>query len=137
MAQMRMSVRTGTTGIEQLPMAGWREGEPMYTDKQLVIRHTVPPNGLTFAGVLDLFNADAVAGCVASLLDGDGDLHIDLSNVEFCDVSGIRALVSAAESGRRRMVMHGLPPALHRVMMLVGWGNLPSLELCDCGTQKT
>lgn len=111
----------------------------MYTDKQLVIRHTVPPNGLTFAGVLDMFNADAVAGSVATLLDGEDDLHLDLSNVEFCDVSGIRALVSVAESasGRRRLVMHGLPPALHRVMMLVGWGELPSLALCDCGTERT
>jgi anti-anti-sigma factor len=134
---MRMSVMRGAADGEQQPMAGWREGEPMYTDKQLVIRHTVPPNGLTFAGVLDMFNADAVAGSVATLLDGEGDLHLDLSNVEFCDVSGIRALVSAAESGRRRMVMHGLPPALHRVMMLVGWGELPSLALCNCGTERT
>jgi anti-anti-sigma factor len=134
-----MSVVRGTTDGEQRPMAGWREGEPMYTDKQLVIRHTVPPNGLTFAGVLDMFNADAVAGSVATLLDGEDDLHLDLSNVEFCDVSGIRALVSVAESasGRRRLVMHGLPPALHRVMMLVGWGQLPRLALCDCGTEKT
>jgi anti-anti-sigma factor len=134
-----MSVVRGTTDGEQRPMAGWREGEPMYTDKQLVIRHTVPPNGLTFAGVLDMFNADAVAGSVATLLDGEDDLHLDLSNVEFCDVSGIRALVSVAESasGRRRLVMHGLPPALHRVMMLVGWGELPRLALCDCGTEKT
>jgi anti-anti-sigma factor len=134
-----MSVIRGRTDGEQQPMAGWREGEPMYSDKQLVIRHTVPPNGLTFAGVLDMFNADAVAGSVATLLDGEDDLHLDLSNVEFCDVSGIRALVSVAESasGRRRLVMHGLPPALHRVMMLVGWGELPSLALCDCGTEMT
>jgi anti-anti-sigma factor len=118
-------------------MAGWLEGEPMYLDKQLVIRHTEPPNGLTLAGVLDLSNADSVAGSVATLLNGEGDLHVDVSRVEFCDVSGIRALVSAAQSGRRRLVLHGLPPALHRVMMLVGWGNLPSLELCDCGTEKT
>jgi anti-anti-sigma regulatory factor len=128
-------IRSATDG-ERQPMAGWLEGEPMYTDKQLVIRHTVPPNGLTFAGVLDLFNADSVAGSVATMLDGEGDLHLDLSKVEFCDVSGIRALVSAAESGRRRLVMHGLPPLLQRVMMLVGWGELPRLVLCDCGTEK-
>ena len=132
-----MSVIRGTRDGQQQPMAGWREGEPMYTDKQLVIRHTVPPNGLTLAGVLDIFNADAVAGSVATQLDGEGDLHLDLSKVEFCDVSGIRALVAAAENGRRRLVMHGLPPALHRVMMLVGWGELPSLALCNCGTERT
>jgi anti-anti-sigma regulatory factor len=132
-----MSLIRGFADGEQQPMAGWLEGEPMYTDKQLVIRHTVPPNGLSIAGVLDLFNADAVAGEVATLLHGEGDLHIDLSKVEFCDVSGIRALVSAAENGngRSRLVMHGLPPLLQRVMRLVGWGDLPSVVICDCATE--
>lgn len=117
------------------PMAGWLEGEPMYTDKQLVIRHTVPRNGLSFSGVVDVHNADSVASALSGQLNGHGDLHIDLSQVEFCDVSGIRALVSAAHgsNGRRRLVVHGLPPLLQRVMTLVGWGQLPGLELCDCG----
>jgi anti-anti-sigma factor len=133
-----MSMIRSSTHGEQRPMAGWLEGEPMYTDKQLVIRHTEPPNGLSLAGVLDLFNADAVAGSVSTLLDGEGDLHIDLSKVEFCDVSGIRALVSAAENGKRgsRLVMHGLPPLLQRVMRLVGWGDLPSVVICDCATES-
>jgi anti-anti-sigma factor len=119
-------------------MAGWLEGEPMYADKQLVIRHTVPPNGLTFSGVLDIFNADSVASSLSGLLQGEGDLHLDLSKVEFCDVSGIRALVSAAEraDGGRRLVLHGLPPLLQKVMTLVGWGELPTLTLCGCGAQQ-
>src|ERR1700738_10152 len=134
---LRMSVRSDAEGGQQ-PMAGWLEGEPIYTDKQLVIRHTVPASGLSFSGVLDVFNADSVAGCLSSQLEGQGDLHIDLSKVEFCDVSGIRALVSAAETagGGRRMILHGLPPLLQKVMALVGWGELPTLELCDCGNER-
>jgi anti-anti-sigma factor len=130
------SIRGATDGGQ--PMAGWIEGEPMYEDKQLVIRHTVPPNGLSFSGVVDLFNADAIARSLATELERHGDLHIDLSQVEFCDVSGIRALVSAAESanGTGRLVLHGLPPLLQRVMTVVGWGQLPGLELCDCGSQE-
>lgn len=111
----------------------------MYEDKQLVIRHTVPAHGLSFSGIVDVFNADAVAKSLSRELDGDGDLHIDLTQVQFCDVSGIRALVSAAETangGGRRLVLHGLPPLLQRVMTLVGWGELPSLVLCDCGIEK-
>ncbi|HEX7265135.1 MAG TPA: STAS domain-containing protein [Candidatus Dormibacteraeota bacterium] len=119
-------------------MAGWLEGEPMYADKQLVIRHTVPAGGLSFSGILDIFNADSVASCLSSQLDGQGDLHIDLSKVEFCDVSGIRALVSAAETAGdgRRLVLHGLPPLLARVMTLVGWGDLPTLSLCGCSAEQ-
>jgi anti-anti-sigma factor len=130
-----MSVIRGNADGGQQPMAGWMEGEPMYADKQLVIRHTVPPNGLSFSGVLDIFNADSVASSLSAQMQGEGDLHIDLSKVEFCDVSGIRALVSAAETagGGRRMVLHGLPPLLQKVMTLVGWGELPTLDLCDCG----
>ena len=130
-----MSSIKGTAGGDG-PMAGWLEGEPMYEDKQLVIRHTEPPNGLSFSGVVDLFNADAVARSLSAELAQHGDLHIDVSKVEFCDVSGIRALVSAAEgaNGSGRLVLHGLPPLLQRVMTVVGWGELPGLELCDCGT---
>jgi len=91
-------------------MAGWIEGEPLYEDKQLVIRHTVPPNGLSFSGVVDLFNADAVARSLSTQMDGASDLHIDLSKVQFSDVSGIRALVSAAETadGRSERSTHRL-----------------------------
>jgi len=119
------------------PMAGWIEGEPLYEDKQLVIRHTVPPNGLSFSGVVDLFNADAVARSLSTQMDGASDLHIDLSKVQFSDVSGIRALVSAAETsaGSGRLILHGLPPLLQRAMTAVGWSELPGLELCDCGTK--
>jgi anti-anti-sigma regulatory factor len=132
-----MSLLRGSATGEQ-PMAGWTEGEPMYADKQLMIRHTVPDNGLSFAGIIDVFNADSVAASLKSQLNGEGDLHLDVSRVEFCDVSGIRALVAAAESapGSRRLVLHGLPPLLQRVMTLVGWGELPSMALCDCGKER-
>ena len=103
----------------------------MYADKQLVIRRTSEPAGLSFNGIIDLFNVDSVAESLNSVLDGEGDLHIDLSYLEFSDVSGIRALVSAAErvSGRRRLVLHGLPPQIRTVMTVVGWTNLPGLVI--------
>ena len=72
---------------------------------------------------------------LSTALDGEGDLHIDLSYLEFCDVSGIRALVAAAESvsGRRRLVLHGLPPQLRTVMTVVGWTDLPGLAIDELG----
>lgn len=133
-----MSLLRGPAAGEQ-PMAGWMEGGQMYADKQLVIRHTIPTNGLSFAGIIDVNNADAVAAALETQLEGDGDLHLELSRVEFWDVSGIRALVAAAESanGRRRFVIHGLAPLLRRVMTLVGWTDLPSLEICNCGQEPS
>jgi anti-anti-sigma factor len=110
----------------------------VYADKQLVITRTSSPTGLSFTGVIDFFNVESVARSLNSVLDGEGDLHIDLSRLEFCDVSGIRALVSAAESvgDRRRLVLHGLPPQLRTVMAVVGWTDLPGLVISEFGAAE-
>jgi anti-anti-sigma factor len=133
-----MSLLRGAIAGEQ-PMAGWLEGETMYSDKQLVIRHTIPTNGLSFSGVIDVLNADQVAGTLISMLSQSQSrpLHLELSRVEFSDVSGIRAFVLAAEraNARGRLVLHGLPALLQRVMNVVGWGDLPGLEICTCGSK--
>ena len=49
--------------------------------------------------------------------------------LEFSDVSGIRAIVAAAEKARdhHRLILHGLPPLMRRVMDVVGWTELPTL----------
>ena len=105
--------------------------DPLYADKQLVIRRTSSPYGLLITGVIDLFNIDSFARTLNASLEGEGELHIDLSRLEFCDVSGIRALVSAAErlDGQRRLVLQGLPPQLRTVMTVVGWADLPGLVI--------
>lgn len=112
-------------------MAERAEADFLYADKQLVITQTWEPPGLSISGVIDLFNVDAFARSLNSSLDGEGDMNVDLSQLEFCDVSGIRALVSAAErlGSRRRLVLLGLPPQLQTVMTVVGWANLPGLVL--------
>jgi anti-anti-sigma factor len=105
--------------------------EPLYADKQLLIRRTSTPEGLRITGVIDLFNVEAFARTLNAALAGEGDLHVDLSRLEFCDVSGIRVLVSAAErvGGRRRLFLHGLPLQLRTVMTVVGWADLPGLVI--------
>ena len=101
----------------------------VYVDKQLVIRRT--PAGLRVTGVIDHYNVDSFARSLSESLVGQGDLNVDLSELEFCDVSGIRALVRAAEclNDGRRLVLHGLPPQLRTVMTVVGWTDMPGLVL--------
>jgi anti-anti-sigma factor len=109
----------------------------VYTDKQLAVKRISSPNGLILAGAIDHVNVDAVAQTLAAAMDGGGDVHIDLSRLEFCDVSGIRALVSIAETlnGRGRLLLHGLPEGLRNVMTVIGWSELPSLVICNGGHQ--
>jgi anti-anti-sigma regulatory factor len=114
-------------------MAQRADEDILYVDKQLVIRRTYAPEGLSVSGSIDVFNVDAFAKTLASCLPGAGDLKVDLQYLEFCDVSGIRAMVSAAtRTGEgRRMVVHGLPNELRSVMALVGWSDLPGLVVID------
>ena len=121
------------------------EGDQVYTDKQLVIVRTGAPGVLSISGAIDYYNAESVAAVVAGELaggnhraaelsdaiSGKGDLHIDLSRLEFTDVTGIRALVQVAENSGdgRRLVLRGLPSRIRMVMGVVGWGNLPNLVI--------
>jgi anti-anti-sigma factor len=114
-------------------MAQRAEDDLLYADKQLVIRRTYAPPGLSVSGAIDVFNVDAFAQTLGTCLEGQGDLNVNLHYLEFCDVSGIRALVSAAREVHqgRRLVLTGLPPQLRNVMTLVGWNDLPGLVIDD------
>jgi len=121
------------------------EGDQVYSDKQLVISRTGQSRELSITGAIDYYNAAAVAAAVAAELlsraggaaelsdaiSGNGDLHIDLSRLEFTDVTGIRALVQVAENAGdgRRLVLRGLPHRIRMVMAVVGWGELPNLVI--------
>jgi anti-anti-sigma factor len=107
----------------------------VYQDKQLVVTQTQGPLGLRFLGAVDASNVAAVAGLLEKTLrtDSAGDVHVDVTGLEFSDVSGIRALVAAAEraDGTRKLVLHGLPALMTRVMDVVGWTDLPALTISD------
>lgn len=120
--------------IEDLFAANAGDG-PVYADKHLVVTRTANPNGLRFAGEIDVTNSSAVMDSVRMAISDAGDPHLDLSRLSFCDISGIRALVDvAAGLGEgRRMLLHGLPEQLQTVMRVTGWSGLPSLTLCRCG----
>lgn len=121
------------------------ESQSVYADKQLVISRTDSPPGLSITGAIDYYNAEAVAEALTAVFHGDGDpralftdaitgngdLHLDLSRLEFADVTGIRALVRVAENAGdgRRLVLSGLPPGIVKVMAVVGWSELPNLVI--------
>jgi anti-anti-sigma factor len=104
-----------------------------YRDKQLVVWRAVKPSGLRLVGAIDAFNVGQVEELLAGALNGesDYDIHIDLSMIEFVDVSGIRAIVAAATKAdaHHRLILHGLSPQMSRVMEAVGWSELPALAI--------
>jgi len=100
----------------------------VYADSHLVVTRTHEPAGLCFAGEIDSSNARAVADFLSNGLAGTDDIHLDMSGLSFCDVSGIRSLIEVAESREQgRLLLHGLPNLLQEVLIATGWANLPHL----------
>lgn len=112
--------------------------EVIYQDSQLVITRTYVPSGLRLVGAVDASNVDGLSKVLATSMSSstNGDaLHLDLTRLEFADVSGIRAVVGAAEGATdgHRMVLHGLPPLMTRVIDVIGWSEMSSLEISHDG----
>lgn len=89
------------------------------------------PPGLIFSGDIDASNVHRVAQSLAGAAVAAGDFHLDLSGVLFCDLGGLRAIVRASNGlpAGQRLVLHGMPASLKRVVPLVGWGALPNLVI--------
>ena len=113
----------------------------VYRDKQLVISRTFRPTGFRLIGAVDILNVSAVQQVLSDSLNGhtEQDVHVDLTLLEFIDVSGIRAIVAAAQcaADRHRLILHGLPPLMQKVMDVVGWTEMPSLFVADSAFPQT
>ena len=81
----------------------------------------------TFTDLMDIL-ARAAAG-------GASRIHVDLADVEYCDVAGLRAIISLA-SGQGNapaavdeIVFTHLPGPLQRVLRILGWDAAPGVIL--------
>lgn len=77
---------------------------------------------VALSGELDIDSSAFIAARLAAC-DGEGDLVVDTSGLQFADISGCRALVRAAESlgDDRRIVLRDPAPPLLQVLRLCGW----------------
>ncbi len=100
-------------------------------DSQLRIWRDPVSARLVIRGEIDAWNVEAVRRALQEALSQPGDLHLDVSQLLFCDVTGIRAIVAAAAHLCEgcRVVLHGLDPQLQKVFQVVGWGGIPSLVI--------
>jgi anti-anti-sigma factor len=108
----------------------WVEPDSVHDDGTLRIAPTFQPWGLRVAGTVDVTTgpelATALRECAARAA---GDVYLDMSELAFIDVDGLRMLVATAaelDGGRLRVV--NLAPTLRRVVGLVGWDRAPGLE---------
>lgn len=112
----------GVVGMNALYHDGLVRIVPAYQAGHRTIRVT---------GTIDQGNAHGLAAALQTAAGWDGDIHVDLSGLEFIDVAGLRTLTLAAgrlAPARRLRLLH-LAPMLRDIMHLVGWDREPQLVL--------
>jgi ABC-type transporter Mla MlaB component len=75
---------------------------------------------LVLSGDIDEETYPALIEALSRMPRDHAGLHVDLSEVTFCDVAGLRAIVGLAES-TTPVILHGVPGTLLTVMKILGW----------------
>jgi anti-anti-sigma factor len=91
---------------------------------------TAGPGALALAGELDMSNADALADAIAVAAHGGDALVIDMRELTFIDVAGLRAIHAASRRFGRRgdMVLLSPPSMVRRMMPVLGIDGALTLE---------
>jgi anti-anti-sigma regulatory factor len=108
--------------------------DPLHDGRRLRIVPTFSPRGLRIIGTVDESTAGPFGEALAHTAGWpEPIIVIDLAELRFIDVAGIRCLVRAAEAlppGRALQLRH-LAPALRNVLRIVGWDATPGLTIGD------
>ena len=106
----------------------------IYDDGVLRISRTDVPAVLVIAGEIDEATCPGLVHALAGLADRPGEVHVDLAGVTYCDLTGLRAILSLAGTGHngqdrsaKRLVLHEVPPHLRTILQVIGWDTTPGL----------
>jgi ABC-type transporter Mla MlaB component len=89
-----------------------------------------PAPGYALAGEIDESTVCGLAAKLAELAANLDEVHLDLGAVAYSDLAGLRVIVQLA-AGRRRVMLHRVPPHLRAVLAIVGWDTAPGLEFAS------
>ncbi|MGH3240430.1 MAG: STAS domain-containing protein [Spirillospora sp.] len=88
---------------------------------------------LAMSGEIDVSNALDVTRALTAAKDrAVGDVHVDLTEVDFVDVAGLRAFTLAArglDEGGRLLVLHAVSPHIDKLFATIGWSSTPGLQI--------
>jgi anti-anti-sigma regulatory factor len=113
-----------------------------YYDGVLRVIWAGSPPVVLIAGEIDRSRYSGLVRTLEGLTD-EGDVHVNLAEVVFCDLPGLRAILRLARTGRadeghggRRLVLHDVPPHLRRVLEILGWDSTPGLIMNEPAQQN-
>ncbi|GAA3232819.1 MEDS domain-containing protein [Actinocorallia longicatena] len=104
--------------------------DDVYYDGVLRITPTFTPPGLALAGAVEESTFPALTEALQRLGGETGHLCLDLTDLDFCDMAGLRVMLAARTSpdGQERMVLlRGVGETLAGLLKIAGWDDLPGL----------
>jgi anti-anti-sigma regulatory factor len=108
---------------------------PAYDNGVLRITCIGSPASLAIAGDIDGYT-------YAALLDTLHEIHINLADVDYCDLAGLRAIILLAagsanpDRGGARLVLHEVPGQLKTILQILGWDTTPGLVIDEPGQRS-
>jgi anti-anti-sigma factor len=111
-------------------------GDVVSDDGQLLITRLADEPWLFVAGEIDEYSYKRLIRTLASVARDPSEIHIDLADVEYCDVAGLRAFVVLAAARCRdhagtRVVLHQVPSHLVNVLHILGWDATSGLTIAE------
>jgi anti-anti-sigma factor len=129
-------VRANGPKVAVMERSSRSPGDVVSDDGQLRITRLADEPWLAVAGEIDEYSYKSLIRALASLARDPGEIHIDLGDVEYCDVAGLRAFVVLAAAPCRdhagtRVVLHQVPPHLVNVLHILGWDTTSGLTIAE------
>jgi anti-anti-sigma regulatory factor len=107
-----------------------------YYDGVLRIICAGRPQVVLIAGEIDAARYLGLVSTLEDLVDPEGDVHVNLAELAYCDLAGLRAILRLARTGRedqghngRSLFLDDIPPHLAAVLRILGWDCTPGLVM--------
>ena len=116
-------------------------GHVIYDDGTLRITCSGHPPVVALRGDIDEATWPSLVRALEEAVDGQSEVHFDFAGVDYCDLAGLRAVISLTGTSHdggtghdggavlRRIVLHQVAPELERVLRILGWDSTPGLAL--------
>jgi anti-anti-sigma factor len=129
-------VRANGPKVAVMERSSRSQGHVVSDDGELRITRLGDEPWLAVAGEIDEYSYKSLIRTLASVARDPGEIHIDLADVEYCDVAGLRAFVVLAAAPCRdhagpRVVLHQVPPHLVNVLHILGWDTTSGLTIAE------
>ncbi len=138
-----LSAAAGTTSSLRLPIR--REDQSAmtrchgaYYDGVLLVICAGSPQVVRIAGEIDESSYPGLVSTLDDLVDREGDVHINLAGLAYCDVAGLRAILQLAGTGGshrgRFLFLDDIPHQLAMLPQILGWNSIPGLIMNEAAS---